>query len=231
MVNVTLWPDVWARLRGVVRRHALLLVDGDLQRESVVNLVAREVRPLIEVAASAGAPGAAERRPPARHGRDAADGIAATSRLSPGPRASAPASGAARSSSGPCRPGGGSSASRGGAGSGFGSVEEAAVPRPERREDRRQRNSRGERVVEQERRSSPRPRSAASSPDRPRPRGVPRTGRPRTPGPGTRPTQARRAHRRGSSLEVRTGRRRTPCRTARRPRSNRRRRRRWTPDP
>ena len=25
MVNVTLWPDAWARLRGVVRRHALLL--------------------------------------------------------------------------------------------------------------------------------------------------------------------------------------------------------------
>ena len=51
MVNVTLWPDTWARLRGVVRRHALLLVDGDLQRESsVVNVVAREVRPLPEVA-------------------------------------------------------------------------------------------------------------------------------------------------------------------------------------
>jgi DNA polymerase III alpha subunit len=30
MVNVTLWPDTWARLRSVVRRHALLLVDGDL---------------------------------------------------------------------------------------------------------------------------------------------------------------------------------------------------------
>ena len=57
MVNVTMWPDVWARLRGVVRRHALLLVDGDLQRESkVVNVIAREVRPLIEVAATAGAP-------------------------------------------------------------------------------------------------------------------------------------------------------------------------------
>ena len=39
MVNVTLWPDTWARLRGVVRRHALLLVDGELQRESsVVNV-------------------------------------------------------------------------------------------------------------------------------------------------------------------------------------------------
>ena len=33
MANVTLWPSVWAELRGVVRRHALLLVDGDLQRE------------------------------------------------------------------------------------------------------------------------------------------------------------------------------------------------------
>jgi error-prone DNA polymerase len=53
MVNVTLWPDTWARLRGIVRRHALLLVDGDLQREaSVVNLIARDVRPLVEVAAS-----------------------------------------------------------------------------------------------------------------------------------------------------------------------------------
>ncbi|HET7702080.1 MAG TPA: PHP domain-containing protein [Candidatus Limnocylindrales bacterium] len=57
MVNVTMWPDTWARLRGVVRRHALLLVDGDLQRESkVVNVIARNVRPLIEAAASAGAP-------------------------------------------------------------------------------------------------------------------------------------------------------------------------------
>jgi DNA polymerase III alpha subunit len=57
MVNVTLWPDAWARLRGVVRRHALLLVDGELQRESkVVNVIAHEVRPLIEVAATAGAP-------------------------------------------------------------------------------------------------------------------------------------------------------------------------------
>ena len=53
MVNVTLWPDTWARLRGIVRRHALLLVDGELQREaSVVNLIARDVRPLVEVAAS-----------------------------------------------------------------------------------------------------------------------------------------------------------------------------------
>jgi error-prone DNA polymerase len=57
MVNVTLWPDTWARLRGIVRRHALLLVDGELQRESsVVNLVAHDVRSLVEVAATAGAP-------------------------------------------------------------------------------------------------------------------------------------------------------------------------------
>jgi DNA polymerase III alpha subunit len=57
MVNVTLWPDTWARLRGVVRRHALLLVDGDLQRESsVVNLIAHEVRALTDVAERAGGP-------------------------------------------------------------------------------------------------------------------------------------------------------------------------------
>jgi error-prone DNA polymerase len=57
MVNVTLWPSTWERLRGVVRRHALLLVDGELQREgSVVNLVARQVQPLPEVAERAGGP-------------------------------------------------------------------------------------------------------------------------------------------------------------------------------
>jgi error-prone DNA polymerase len=57
MVNVTLWPDTWARLRGVVRRHALLLVDGTLQREGdVVNLIAREVRPLADAAATVGGP-------------------------------------------------------------------------------------------------------------------------------------------------------------------------------
>jgi DNA polymerase III alpha subunit len=55
MVNVTLWPDTWARLRGTIRRHALLIVDGDLQREaSVINIIAQEVRPLVEVAASTG---------------------------------------------------------------------------------------------------------------------------------------------------------------------------------
>ncbi len=57
MVNVTLWPDTWARLRGVVRRHALLLVDGELQRESnVVNVVAHEIVPLTAAADGAGGP-------------------------------------------------------------------------------------------------------------------------------------------------------------------------------
>lgn len=57
MVNVTLWPAVWERARHVVRRHALLLVEGRLQREgSVVNLVARRIEPLVEVAAGAGGP-------------------------------------------------------------------------------------------------------------------------------------------------------------------------------
>ncbi len=57
MVNVTLWPDTWARLRGVVRRQALLLVDGELQRESsVVNVVARDVQPLPDMATGAGGP-------------------------------------------------------------------------------------------------------------------------------------------------------------------------------
>jgi error-prone DNA polymerase len=57
MVNVTLWPDTWQRLRSVVRRSALLLVDGDLQREGdVVNVVAREIVSLVEAAGSAGGP-------------------------------------------------------------------------------------------------------------------------------------------------------------------------------
>ncbi len=57
MVNVTLWPDTWQRLRSVVRRHALLLVDGDLQREgNVVNVVARAVEPLVEAANRVGGP-------------------------------------------------------------------------------------------------------------------------------------------------------------------------------
>ncbi len=57
MVNVTLWPDTWQRLRSIVRRHALLLVDGDLQREGdVVNVIAREVVPLVEATSAAGGP-------------------------------------------------------------------------------------------------------------------------------------------------------------------------------
>jgi error-prone DNA polymerase len=52
MVNVTLWPAVWARDRRTVRRHPLLLVEGVLQRDGgVVNVVARRVRSLTEVAA------------------------------------------------------------------------------------------------------------------------------------------------------------------------------------
>jgi error-prone DNA polymerase len=55
MVNVTLWPDTWAKLRGIVRRHALLLIDGDLQRESsVVNVVARDVRSMMAVVDATG---------------------------------------------------------------------------------------------------------------------------------------------------------------------------------
>jgi DNA polymerase III alpha subunit len=58
MVNVTLWPDAWERLRGVVRRNALLVVDGTLQRESsVVNVLAGNVRPLVDEARRVGGPG------------------------------------------------------------------------------------------------------------------------------------------------------------------------------
>jgi error-prone DNA polymerase len=59
MVNVTLWPDTWAQLRSVVRRHALLLVDGDLQLEGqVVNVVGRRIVPLVEAAGAVGGPDA-----------------------------------------------------------------------------------------------------------------------------------------------------------------------------
>lgn len=59
MANVTLWPTTWGRVRSVVRRHALLIVDGELQREGdVVNVVAREVRPLVDEALAAGGPDA-----------------------------------------------------------------------------------------------------------------------------------------------------------------------------
>jgi error-prone DNA polymerase len=57
MANVTLWPRTWGRLRGVVRRHALLYVSGELQVESgTVNLVASDVRPLVEVCRDQGGP-------------------------------------------------------------------------------------------------------------------------------------------------------------------------------
>jgi error-prone DNA polymerase len=59
MVNVTLWPDSWARLRAVVRRHALLLVDGDLQLEGqVVNVIGRQIVPLVDASAEVGGPDA-----------------------------------------------------------------------------------------------------------------------------------------------------------------------------
>ena len=57
MVNVTLWPDIWARFRATVRRHALLYVEGRLERESnVVNLIADRVESLSEMARPAGGP-------------------------------------------------------------------------------------------------------------------------------------------------------------------------------
>ncbi|GIW19849.1 MAG: hypothetical protein KatS3mg065_0145 [Chloroflexota bacterium] len=57
MVNVTLWPTVWERARRVVRRHALLVVEGRLQRDgSVVNVVARRIEPLVEAAGRVGGP-------------------------------------------------------------------------------------------------------------------------------------------------------------------------------
>jgi error-prone DNA polymerase len=57
MVNVTLWPDAWQRMRGTVRRHALLYVEGMLQTEAgVINLVARRILPLVEVCRTSGGP-------------------------------------------------------------------------------------------------------------------------------------------------------------------------------
>ena len=57
MVNVTLWPDAWQRWRSIVRRHALLLVDGDLQREGeVVNVIARGVAGLVDATQATGGP-------------------------------------------------------------------------------------------------------------------------------------------------------------------------------
>lgn len=57
MANVTLWPTIWAEFRNVIRRHALLLIDGELQRDGeVVNVVARRVRPLADISAGVGGP-------------------------------------------------------------------------------------------------------------------------------------------------------------------------------
>ncbi|HLB44700.1 MAG TPA: OB-fold nucleic acid binding domain-containing protein, partial [Candidatus Limnocylindrales bacterium] len=57
MVNVTLWPDTWARFRSTVRRHALLYVEGRLERESeVVNVIADRVESLAAIARPMGGP-------------------------------------------------------------------------------------------------------------------------------------------------------------------------------
>ena len=57
MVNVTLWPDTWARFRSTVRRHALLYVEGRLERQSdVVNVIADRVESLAAIARPAGGP-------------------------------------------------------------------------------------------------------------------------------------------------------------------------------
>ena len=57
MVNVTLWPKTWERLRAVVRRHALLYIEGTLQREAnVTNLVARRIVSLPDLARGVGGP-------------------------------------------------------------------------------------------------------------------------------------------------------------------------------
>ena len=78
MVNVTMWPSTWERLRGVVRRHALLLVDGQLQREgSVVNVIADDVQVAPRGRRRGRRAGPAARRPAAGSCRDA------SARLSP----------------------------------------------------------------------------------------------------------------------------------------------------
>ena len=57
MVNVTLWPDTWTAFRGTVRRHALLYVEGRLERQSdVVNVIADRVESLAAVVRPAGGP-------------------------------------------------------------------------------------------------------------------------------------------------------------------------------
>ncbi|MEO8626255.1 MAG: OB-fold nucleic acid binding domain-containing protein, partial [Candidatus Limnocylindrales bacterium] len=57
MVNVTLWPDTWARFRGTVRRHALLYVEGRLERQSdVVNVICDRIESLADVARPEGGP-------------------------------------------------------------------------------------------------------------------------------------------------------------------------------
>ena len=74
MVNVTMWPNVWERLRGVVRRHALLLVDGELQREGIGREPGRPRRP---VAAGRGCRRRVARSSPAASARWATPGCVA----------------------------------------------------------------------------------------------------------------------------------------------------------
>ncbi|HYI22646.1 MAG TPA: OB-fold nucleic acid binding domain-containing protein, partial [Candidatus Limnocylindrales bacterium] len=57
MVNVTLWPDSWARFRRTVRRHALLYIEGRLEREAdVVNVIADRVESLADISRPQGGP-------------------------------------------------------------------------------------------------------------------------------------------------------------------------------
>ena len=73
MVNVTMWPSTWERLRGVVRRHALLLVDGELQREGIGREPGRARGPATPRGGRRGRwPGTAGRCPPDGSRRDAA---------------------------------------------------------------------------------------------------------------------------------------------------------------
>ena len=76
MVNVTLWPAVWAEFRNTIRRHALLLVDGDAPARGQ-----RRERGGAERALAGRGGGAARRsrtaagRQAARLRRDAASGL------------------------------------------------------------------------------------------------------------------------------------------------------------
>ncbi len=88
MVNVTLWPDTWARLRGVVRRHALLYVEGTLQREATRGQPGGTAdRAPARPRSRRRRTGTPRGRPPARACWDASPGL--TNRGSPGSDGSA----------------------------------------------------------------------------------------------------------------------------------------------